>query len=244
MDGGEAEHIQEAAGVLSEYFDAIGVRLFASLTNQEADRAEVHLNRFVRAAQVPVVNLESAYSHPCQALADAACITERFDGSPAGKKFVLTWAYHPKALPTAVPNSALLTAARLGMDVTIAAPEGFELDPAVLAMAGPGVTQSNNMDEALEGADIVYAKAWSGSMVYDQPEAEAAARVQHRDWRVTAPRMERTRNGAFMHCLPVRRGVVVDDAVMDGPQARHLRQAAYRLFAQQAILSKIWDLPL
>lgn len=244
MDGGEAEHIHEAAGVLSQYFDAIGVRLFASLTDLAADREERHLSRFVRAAQVPVVNLESAYYHPCQALADAACITERFGGNPAGKKFVLTWAYHPKALPTAVPNSALLAAARLGMDVTVAAPEGFELDPAVLAMAGPRVTKSSEMDQALDGADIVYAKAWSGSMVYDRPEAEAAARALHRDWRVTAERMKRTRDGAFMHCLPVRRGVVVDDAVMDGPQALHLRQAAYRLFAQQAILSKIWDLPL
>ncbi len=244
MDGGEAEHIHDAAGVLSQYFDAIGVRLFASLTSREADREERHLKRFERAAQVPVVNLESAYYHPCQALADAACITERFDGNPAGKKFVLTWAYHPRALPTAVPNSALLAAARLGMDVTVAAPEGFELDPAVLDMAGSGVSVSRGMDEALDGADVVYAKSWSGSMVYHLPEAEAAARALHSDWRVTADRMRRTRDGAFMHCLPVRRGVVVDDAVLDGPQALHLRQAAYRLFAQQAILSKIWDLPL
>ncbi|MFT4604908.1 MAG: N-acetylornithine carbamoyltransferase [Rhodothermales bacterium] len=244
MDGGEAEHIHEAAAVLSQYFDAIGVRLFASLTDRDADREERQLKRFQRAAQVPVINLESAYYHPCQALADAACITERFGGNPAGKRFVLTWAYHPKALPTAVPNSALLAAARLGMDVTVAAPEGFELDPAVMEMAGPGVSVSNSMDRALEGADVVYAKAWSGSSVYKNPEVEAASRARHRDWRVTTDRMQRTREGAFMHCLPVRRGVVVDDAVMDGPQAIHLRQAAYRLFAQQAILSKIWDLPL
>ena len=244
MDGGEAEHIHEAAGVLSQYFDAIGVRLFASLTDQAADRDERYLKRLERAAQVPVINLESAYYHPCQALADAACITERFDGNPAGKRFVLTWAYHPKALPTAVPNSALLAAARLGMDVTVAAPQGFELDPAVLEMAGPGLSLSRDMDEAVDGADVVYAKAWSGANVYDHPEAEAAARAQLRDWRVTSDRMATTRDGAFMHCLPVRRGVVVDDAVMDGPHALHLRQAAYRLFAQQAILSKIWDLPL
>lgn len=242
MDGAEAEHIQEASGVLSQYFDAIGVRLFASLTDQAADREERLLRRFVAAAQVPVINLESAYGHPCQALADAATITERFDGRPRGKRFVLTWAYHPKALPTAVPNSALLAAARLGMDVTVARPAGFGLDPIVMAEAErlTRVRVLEDQDEAFQGADIVYAKAWAGPQVYADPDAEAATRSQLKGWRVTEARMQRTRNGAFMHCLPVRRGVVVDDAVLDGPQAIHLRQAAYRLYAQQAILSEIW----
>lgn len=244
MDGPEAEHIHEAAGVLSQYFDAIGVRLFASLTDQEADRAERHLSRFVKAAEVPVINLESAYYHPCQALADAACMTEHFDGDVAGKRFVLTWAWHPKQLPTAVPNSALLAAARLGMEVTVAAPTGFELDPQILEKAGAAVATESDMDRAIDGADIVYAKAWSGSMVYDDPDGEMERRNALKDWQVTADRMVTTRDGAFMHCLPVRRGVVVDDAVMDGPQALHLRQAAYRLYAQQAILARLWDLDL
>ncbi|MFT5144656.1 MAG: N-acetylornithine carbamoyltransferase [Rhodothermales bacterium] len=250
MDGGEAEHIQEAVGVLSQYFDAIGVRLFASLTNREADRQDLQLNRFVAAAQVPVINLESAYYHPCQALADASTITEHFaagpnGGTPAGKKFVLTWAYHPKALPTAVPNSALLAAARMGMDVTVARPDGFELDPSVMEMARRHTTvrETNNMDEAVDGAHVVYAKAWSGAGVYTDPEAEAVLRARHTDWCVTDKRMQRTDQGVFMHCLPVRRGVVVEDAVLDGPQAIHLRQAAFRLYAQQAILSRLWDLP-
>jgi N-acetylornithine carbamoyltransferase len=245
MVGEEAEHIQEAAGVLSQYFDAIGVRLFASLKDQAADREERLLARFVRAATVPVINLESAYFHPCQALADAATITEHFGGNPAGKRFVLAWAAHPKALPTAVPNSALLMAARLGMKVTVARPEGFELDPAVMERArqyGP-VEETDDLDGAMAGAQVVYAKAWASRYVYKEPAEDAALRSRHRDWRITADRMATSDEAAFMHCLPVRRGVVVDDAVLDGPQAIHLRQAAYRLFAQQAILSWIWDLP-
>jgi N-acetylornithine carbamoyltransferase len=245
MDGAEAEHIQEAAGVLSQYFDSIGVRLFASLSDQAADRDERHLNRLVRAATVPVINLESAYYHPCQALADASAMTEHFRGSAEGKRFVLSWAYHPKALPTAVPNSALLTAARLGMQVTVARPDGFELDPKVMELARSYATveETNNQAAALDGDHVVYAKAWAGRAVYDQPEEEAELRKSHQDWRITQSAMDRTDSGVFMHCLPVRRGVVVDGDVLDGPRAIHLRQAAYRLFAQQSILSWLWDLP-
>ncbi|MBO6575135.1 MAG: N-acetylornithine carbamoyltransferase [Rhodothermales bacterium] len=244
MDGSEAEHIREAAGVLSQYFDAIGVRLFAGMTDRAADREEHHLRRFLDAAQVPVVNLESAYWHPCQALADAACMHERFGGDPAGKRFLLTWAYHPKALPTAVPNSALLNAARLGMRVTVARPPGFELDPEVMALARRHATveETDDLSAAMDGAHVVYAKAWSGTAIYTDPEREAAQRGALQDWRISAAHMAATENGAFMHCLPVRRNVVVDDAVLDGPQALHLRQAAYRLFAQQAILCRAWDL--
>jgi N-acetylornithine carbamoyltransferase len=250
MDGAEAEHIREAVGVLSEYYDAIGVRLFASLTDREADASDLRLKQFARAARVPVVNLESAAWHPCQALADAATIVERFDGAAAGRRFVLAWAHHPKALPAAVPNSALLAAARLGMHVTVARPDGFALSDDVMGKArayaaarGGSVEETTDPDAAFDGADIVYAKAWAGRSIYDDPAAEESARAGHRDWRVTAERMRRTREAAFMHCLPVRRNVVVDDAVLDGPSAIHLRQAAYRLWAQQAILSWMWDLP-
>lgn len=250
MGGSEAEHIQEAVGVLSRYYDAIGVRLFASLSDRAADRDETRLHRFVRAADVPVVNLESAFWHPCQALADAAAITERFNGNPAGKKFVLTWAHHPKALPTAVPNSALLAAARLGMHVTIARPDGYQLDPSVMAQAhayaaarGTAIEETDDQGTACEGADIIYAKSWAGGLVYEVPEAEDALRRSLVHWRVTPERMARTNNAAFMHCLPVRRNVVVDDAVLDSPASIHLRQAEYRLYAQQAILTWMWDLP-
>ena len=246
MDGNEAEHIKEAVGVLSRYYDALGVRLFAGFTDREADRTDARLHQFARYADVPVVNLESAAYHPCQALADAATIT-RERGDMRGKRFVLTWAYHPRALPQAVPNSALLMAARLGMHVTVARPDGFALDDGVMAQArsyananGATLEETSDADAAYDGADVVYAKAWAGSMVYTDPEAEAAARAQHRDWRVTADRMARTDEGLFMHCLPVRRGVVVDGAVLDGPHARHLLQAEHRLHAQKAILEWVW----
>jgi N-acetylornithine carbamoyltransferase len=248
MEGDEAEHIQEAVGVLSRYYDALGVRLFASQTDYAKDRDERLLKTFVDAATVPVVNLESAFYHPCQALADAAAICRHF-GSPASRKFVLTWAYHPRPLPMAVPNSALLMASRLGMNVVVARPSAYALDPGVMHQArayaeaqGGSVTETTEMDDAFDGADVVYAKAWGGRTVYDDPSEEARIRRSCKEWRVTEDRMNRAPHGVFMHCLPVRRNVVVDDAVLDGRQAIHLLQAEFRLHAQKAILEYIWDL--
>lgn len=249
MNGLEAEHIQEAVGVLSRYYDAMGVRVFASMTDYAQDQSERLLHTFADASEVPVVNLESAFGHPCQALADAATLATHFDGDVKGKKFVLSWAHHPKPLPMAVPNSALLMAARLGMNVTVARPDSHALDDGVMAQArtyaaqhGTSVTETNNLDAASKDADVIYAKAWGGPMVYTDPDQEATLRQQLVDWRITARRMNTTNNGVFMHCLPVRRNVVVDDAVLDGPQAIHLLQAEFRLHAQKAILEYIWDL--
>ncbi len=249
MDGAEAEHIREAVGVLSRYYDALGVRLFASLTDYARDRDETLLRAFIDAASVPVINLESAFYHPCQALGDAATLATHFDGQVQGKRFVLTWSYHPRALPMAVPHSALLTAARLGMHVTVARPDGYGLDAGVMdqarryaAQRGATVEETDDQVGAFDGADVVYAKAWGGPLVYRDPEGEAAARASHREWRVTPSLMARTREAAFMHCLPVRRNVVVDDAVLDGPHAIHLLQAAFRLPAQKAILEYVWGL--
>ncbi len=244
MDGDEAEHIKEAIGVLSRYYDAIGVRVFASQTDYEQDRSDRLIHTIAESATVPIINLESAFFHPCQALADAATIHRRLE-QPAGRKFVLTWAYHPKALPMAVPNSALLMAARLGMDVTVAHPRGFELDDGVLNLARSytdNVRIVNDPDEAFEDADVIYAKAWAGSLVYSDPEREQALRSRHREWRVTAERMARTNDGVFMHCLPVRRNVVVDDSVIDSDRSIHLLQAEFRLHAQKAILEYVWNL--
>ena len=249
MDGDEAEHIEEAVGVLSRYYDALAVRAFASMTDYASDRDDVQLNTFAEAAQVPVINLESGFYHPCQALADAATLTEHFDGDVAGRRFVLAWASHPKALPMAVPNSALLMAARLGLDVTVAAPESHRLDADILARAqtyaqahGAEVTQTSDLHEAVQGAEVVYAKSWGGPLAYTDPDKEAALRQQHRDWRVTSELMQQTREAAFMHCLPVRRGVVVDEDVLLGERAIHLRQAEFRLYAQKAILEYVWGL--
>ncbi|MEM1125652.1 MAG: N-acetylornithine carbamoyltransferase [Bacteroidota bacterium] len=249
MDGAEAEHIREAVGVLSRYYDALGVRVFASQTNYERDRQDRLLHTFAEAASVPVVSLESAFYHPCQALADAATLHTLFDGAVAGKRFVLAWTTHPKALPMAVPNSAVLMAARLGMHVTIARPPGFGLDEDVLNLARQYaadhdqiVTETEDLDRACAGAHVVYAKAWGGRAVYTDPDAEAEQRARCRAWRVTKDHMASTAQGAFLHCLPVRRGVVVDGAVLDGPQAHHLLQAEFRLHAQKAILEYLWDL--
>ena len=249
MDGPEAEHIREAIGVLSQYYDALGVRAFASMTDYAQDRTDALLRTMVHAATVPVVSLESAFYHPCQALGDAATLMAHFDGDVRGRKFVLQWTHHPKALPMAVPNSALLMAARLGLDVTVARPDGYALDAGVMDQArqyaaahGTTVAETDDRMAAAEEADVIYAKAWGGPLAYTDPDEEAARRQEHRAWRVTPALMDRTRAAAFMHCLPVRRGVVVDDAVLDGPQAIHLLQAAFRLHAQKAILEYVWEL--
>ncbi len=248
MDGDAAEHVKEAFGVLSRYVDALGVRTFATLTDAEADAHDRAFRAVVAASTVPVVNLESARWHPCQELGDAATVTDHL-GDPRGKKLVLSWAPHPKPLPRAVPNSALLMAARLGMEVIVARPDGFGLDADVLALArqaagrsGGSVTESADRAGALSGASVVYAKAWAGSAVYDAPDLEARQRAARADWRLTEADLTRTDRAAFMHCLPVRRGVVVDGDVLDGDRAIHLLQAEYRLHAQKAILEWAWGL--
>ncbi len=249
MDGDAAEHVREAIGVLSRYHDALGVRVFASGSDYEADKRDDLIRRVADVADVPVINLESAWAHPCQAVSDASLLTERFDGDPAGKDFVLSWTYHPKALPMAVPNSTAKMAARCGMNVTVARPETHALDDDVMDAAqsladphGAEVTATDDLDAAVDGADVVYAKSWGGPLVYTDPEKEEEVRTQSTDWRITADRMDATNDGAFMHCLPVRRNVVVDDAVMDGPHAAHLDQAGYRLHAQKALLDYVWSL--
>ena len=253
MNGEAAEHAREAFGVLGRYVDALGVRTFATLADHDADRDDRAFRAAVAASSVPVVNLESARWHPCQALADAATVAEVWgDGDPdgaRGRKLVLHWAPHPKPLPRAVPNSALLMAARLGLETVVVRPDGFGLDDDVLDLArqtaartGGSVTESTDRAAALAGAHVVYAKAWAGSAVYDAPEAEARQRRAHADWTVTADSMSRTDRAVFMHCLPVRRGVVVDAEVLDGDRAAHLLQAEYRLHAQKAILEWVWGL--
>ena len=227
---------------------SLGLRLFASMTDYEQDRSEAILHTVMEAASIPVINLESAFYHPCQALGDAATLMTHFDGDVQGKRFVLTWATHPKALPMAVPNSAVLTAARLGMEIVVARPDGYALDARVMDQArqyaaahGASVRETAEQADAFDGAEVIYAKAWGGPLAYHNPLQEADLRRRHA-WRVTEDLMRRTKNAAFMHCLPVRRNVVVEDAVLDGPQALHLLQAEFRLYAQKAILEYVWNL--
>ena len=248
MDGESVEHIVEAARVLGRYADALGVRAFPRERDWATARQDTIVRNFARYCEKPVINLESARRHPCQALADAMTLREKL-GDPTGKRFVLTWAWHPKALPTAVPASAALAAARLGMEIVIARPEGFELDPEDTALVrklaqqhgGEFVHIIDDPDDALVGADAVYAKSWGSVKLYGRPEEEAAQRAGLRDWRLTQSRLRGTRGGKgiVMHCLPVRRNVEIDDAVLDGPNSVVVDQAENRLHAQRALLLEL-----
>jgi N-acetylornithine carbamoyltransferase len=242
MDGAAAEHVREGAGVLGRYCDILGVRSFPAGKDYAKDRAEPVLLAFVRHSGVPIVNLESTLSHPCQAMADAMTLVQKL-GRPRGSRILLTWAYHPRPLPMAVPNSFLLAASRLGAEVVFARPEGYSLDLEILREAeenarqnGGRVTVTDDIEAAYDGVQAVYAKSWGSLADYGKPEAEAARRSKLEDWRVTEERMQRGRDSFFMHCLPVRRNVVVDDAILDGPRSVVLDEAENRLYAQQAIL--------
>ena len=245
MDRDTVEHVTEAARVLGRYADAVAVRSFPRGSDWAAARQDVTLRQFARHCEKPVINLESSRRHPCQELADAFTLREQL-GETQGKRFVLTWAWHPKALPTAVPVSAALAAARMGMDVTIAAPPGADLDPddmtqiASLAReAGGGAPMVvHDQNAAIAGADAVYAKSWGPVSLYGQPEAQRSWFDRHRDWRLTAERVRSTRDGRgrVMHCLPVRRNVEIDDAVLDGPNSVVVDEAENRLHVQRALL--------
>jgi N-acetylornithine carbamoyltransferase len=242
MDGAAAEHVREGAGVLGRYCDLLGVRSFPEGKDWAADRREPVLSAFARRSGVPVVNLESALDHPCQATADCLTLRQRL-GETTGRRVLLTWAFHPKALPMAVPNAFLLAAARLGVDLVLARPEGYDLDAEILEAvracaraAGGRLSITDDPDAGYDGAEAVYAKSWGSLQDYGDPEAEARRRASLRSWRVTEARMARGREAVFLHCLPVRRNVVVDDAVLDGARSLVLDQAENRLYAQQAIL--------
>ncbi len=244
MDRDTVEHVTEAARVLGRYADALAVRAFPRGADWAAAREDAVLRQFARHCDKPVINLESSRRHPCQELADAFTLREKL-GATLGKKFVLSWAWHPKALPTAVPVSAALAAARMGMDVTIAAPEGCDLDPADLSRirqlsqeAGGSVALAHDQASAIAGADAVYAKSWGPVSLYGQPEAQRAWFDRHRGWKLTADHVRTTRagKGIVMHCLPVRRNVEIDDAVLDGPNAVVVDEAENRLHVQRALL--------
>jgi N-acetylornithine carbamoyltransferase len=244
MDGATVEHIIEAARVLSRYAHALAVRSFPKGADWAVEREDLTLRHFAQYATVPVINLESSRRHPCQGLADAMTLGERL-GDPAGKRFVLHWAWHPKPLPTAVPASAAIAAAHLGMDVVIARPEGYDLDPddyaairRVSAACGGSLAITDDLDGAIAGAHAVYAKSWGALSHFGRPDDERVLRADKRDWILTADRMATTaaRRGIAMHCLPVRRNVEIAAAVLDGPSSAVIDQAENRLHVQRALL--------
>jgi N-succinyl-L-ornithine transcarbamylase len=228
MNQGASEHIKEAAEVVSQYCDIIAIRAFAGLTDKEKDNAETVLCGFAKYATVPIVNMESATGHPLQSLADAITMAEfKTKHKP---KVVLTWAPHPKALPQAVANSFVeMMQLQKDMDFVITHPEGYELNPEITKDS----VIEYNQDKAFENADFIYAKNWSNYNDY--------GKVTNTDenWTVTADKMKLTNNAKFMHCLPVRRNVIVADEVIDSENSIVIQQAHNRTYSAQLVLQKI-----
>jgi N-acetylornithine carbamoyltransferase len=245
MDGDKTEHVAEFVRVLDRYCSAIGVRTFAALKNWEEECQDPVLRAFAKYSEVPLINLESAMHHPCQALADMMTIREKL--GTGRKRILLTWAWHPKPLPMAVPNSFAMAAAQLGHDLVIAHPPGYELDDELMneikresVAAGGTVEESNAIDEAFTSAEVVYAKSWGAKQFYGSPERDVAERSRYRrDWIVNEEKMARTREAIFMHCLPVRRNVIVTDGVIDSPASVVIDEAENRLHVQKAILKEL-----
>lgn len=227
MNSTKSEHIREAAGVISQYCDVVGIRCFPGLVDKEKDYNEEILNSFLKYCTKPVVSLESATRHPLQSFADIITIAET--KTKQVPKVVLTWAPHIKALPQAVPNSFAEWAIASGAEVVITHPKGYELD----TQFTNGAQIEYNQDAALQGADYVYVKNWSAFTNYGQLPPVSG------NWLLTAEKMALTNNAGIMHCLPVRRNVELIDELIDGPQSLIMQQAGNRVVAAQTVLKRI-----
>jgi N-succinyl-L-ornithine transcarbamylase len=228
MNKGTVEHIKDAAGVLGSYFDILAIRAFPSLTQKEEDVADFVLHQFIKYCKIPVVSLESAIRHPLQSLADQLTIQE-FTKGKKNPKVVLTWAPHIKAIPHAVANSFAEWSLGMGHDLTICHPEGYELDPEFTQ----GATITNNQSEALQDADFVYVKNWSAFNEYGK------ILCTDERWMLTEAHLKNAPEAKVMHCLPVRRNVELSDEILDGPRSLVQQQALNRVYAAQAVLSKL-----
>ena len=254
MDGDAQEHVRELAPVLSRMCHVIGIRraerIGGGQASGEAVVEDAFFETFAEHAQVPVINMESNRWHPLQGLADAATIRQLLP-DPRGKRFVLTWSWHPRALPVATPHSQLVAAASLGMEVTLLRPEGYDLVPEVVAAAreraeaaGGSLSVTSEREASFDGAHVVCAKSW-GAL---RPLGGSVSRVGHahgpesglrRTWIVDREAMARTADAWFLHCLPVRRNVVVTDDVLDGPRSAVVAQAENRLWTAAALLDAL-----
>ena len=226
MNGTTSEHIKEAAKVISQYADVIAVRAFPTLKDKSKDQSEYVLKSFEKYATVPIINMESATAHPLQALADAITITELSEKKRP--KVVLSWAPHPRALPQAVPNSFAQMMQLMDVDFSITNPEGYNLDKAIVK----DTNVIHDQEEALKEADFVYVKNWSSFDDYGK------ILNQDENWMMTEKKLATAK---FMHCLPVRRNVVVEDAVLDGPNSVVMQQANNRTYAAQIVLKSILE---
>ena len=221
-----AEHIKEASQVLSQYADIIAVRAFPDLKSKEKDESEFMLNSFIKHTTVPIISMESATAHPLQALADAITIEEL--KTKKRPKVVMSWAPHPKALPQAVPNSFVTMMHEMDVDFSITHPKGYNLNPDITK----DTTINYNQEEALKDADFVYVKNWSSYEKYGKILSEDT------NWMMTK---EKLGNAKFMHCLPVRRNFIVEDAVLDSDQSVVIQEANNRTYSAQIVLKKILE---
>jgi N-acetylornithine carbamoyltransferase len=245
MNGDAAEHIREGIPVLASYCDALGIRAFADGRDLQADLAEASFGAMAALCDRPLINLESAMNHPCQALADWKTLDDL--DVPRRGRFVLSWVNHPRALPLAVPAAVLHMAAHRGMEVIVLRPEGYALPRAVMdkasaaaAASGGSVSETSDRGAALAGAQVVYAKEWGSPQHYGDHAADAALRRHLAGWMVRESWFdEAAADCSFMHCLPVRRNVAVADEVLDGPRSVVRQQAYNRMVVQMAVLHRL-----
>ena len=245
MNGASAEHIREAIPVLASYCDALAIRAFAEGKSLADDLAERNFNAMAQLVEKPLINLESAANHPCQALADWKTMDDV--AVPQRGKFVLSWVQHPRALPLAVPAATVHMAAMRGMEVVVLRPEGFALPSAIIEKAqraatasGGSVSESTDRTAALRGAHVLYAKEWGSTLHYGNTAADVALRAQLPDWCVRGDWFANAATDCkFMHCLPVRRNVAVADEVLDSSRSIVQREAYNRLTAQMAVLHRL-----
>lgn len=245
MNGAAAEHVREGIPVLASYADALGIRAFADGKDLAHDLAETSFKAMAAVVDKPLINMESAVNHPCQALADWKTMDDV--GVPRRAKFVLSWVNHPRVTPLAVPSATVHMAAMRGMDVTVLRPEGFALPPQIMDKAraaaeasGGSLRETSDRAEALEGAHVIYAKEWGSTTHYGDAAADAKLRAGLADWCVRNAWFDTAASDCrLMHCLPVRRNVAVADEVLDGPRSIVQREAYNRLTAQMAVLHRL-----
>jgi N-acetylornithine carbamoyltransferase len=246
MDGAAAEHIREAVPVIASYGDAMGIRAFAQRRSLADDLADKEFEELVSLTGKPVINMESAINHPCQSLADWKTMDD-LSIPRQGGRFVLSWAYHPRPLPLAVPAATVHMAAMRGMDVVVNRPPGFELPERVMqkareaaTLSGGQVIETADRREAMEGAHVIYAKSWTSTRHYGDQLGDQKLREELVSWCVDEPWFANARPDCkFMHCLPVRRGVVVADRILDGPRSVVIQEARNRMVVQMAVLYRM-----
>ncbi|MGD8771883.1 MAG: N-acetylornithine carbamoyltransferase [Gammaproteobacteria bacterium] len=246
MDGAAAEHIHEAVPVIASYGDAIGIRASARLRNLDDDLSDREFRELISLVDKPYINMESAINHPCQSLGDWKTLDDL--GIPSGGgKFVLAWTWHPEPMPLAVPAATLHMAALRGMDVTVLRPEGFSLPAPLMSKArnaaaanGGSVTETRDIDEAMQDAQVLYVNSWAAEQYYGDKYAEDKFKLDLRDWCVDESWFRAASGDCrFMHCLPVRRGVTVKDEILDGPRSVVIDEAHNRMLVQMAVLHEM-----